>query len=124
MRNEAPQQRGRGEAPRTCASGRARADRAAQFMPFAALRGYYELVRQQQRVREPRHELTDEEAEALSRTVSELRRGQVVRVVHYNRDAYETLTGCIARIDLVSRELMVVKTTIRLDDIRELSIVR
>ena len=93
-------------------------------MPFAALRGYYELVRQQQRVREPRHELTDEEAEALSRTVSQLRRGQVVRVVHYNRDAYETLTGCVARIDLVSRELMVVKTPIRLDDIRELSIVR
>lgn len=124
MRDEAPQQRGRGEPPRTCASGRARADRAAQFMPFAALRGYYELVRQQQRVREPRHELTDEEAEALSRTVSQLRRGQVVRVVHYNRDAYETLTGCVARIDLVSRELMVVKTPIRLDDIRELSIVR
>lgn len=124
MRDEAPRQRGRGEPPRTCASGRARANRAAQFMPFAALRGYYELVRQQQRVREPRHELTDEEAEALSRTVSQLRRGQVVRVVHYNRDAYETLTGCVARIDLVSRELMVVKTPIRLDDIRELSIVR
>lgn len=124
MRDETSRQRGRGEPPRTCASGRARADRAAQFMPFAALRGYYELVRQQQRVREPRHELTDEEAEALSRTVSQLRRGQVVRVVHYNRDAYETLTGCVARIDLVSRELMVVKTPIRLDDIRELSIVR
>ena len=124
MRDEALRQRGRGEPPHTCASGRTRADRAAQFMPFAALRGYYELVRQQQRVREPRHELTDEEAEALSRTVSQLHRGQVVRVVHYNRDAYETLTGCVARIDLVSRELMVVKTPIRLDDIRELSIVR
>lgn len=104
------------------ASGHPRADRAAQFMPFAALRGYYELIRQQQRIPEAKHELTDEEALALSQTVYRVRRGQMVRVVYYDEDAYVTLTGCVSRIDLVERELMVVKTKIALDDIRELEI--
>lgn len=104
------------------ANGHPRADRAAQFMPFAALRGYYELIRQQQRIPEAKHELTDEEALALSQTVYRVRRGQVVRVVYYDEDAYVTLTGCVSRIDLVERELMVVKTKIALDDIRELEI--
>lgn len=104
------------------ANGHPRADRAAQFMPFAALRGYYELIHKQQRVPEARHELTDEEALVLSQTMYRMRRGQMVRVVYYDEDAYVTLTGCVARIDLVERELMVVKTKISLDDIRELEI--
>lgn len=109
--------------PRRTASGHVRADRAAQFMPFAALRGYYELLREQARVPEPRHELTDEEAVALSRTVQCVRRRQIVRVTYYDRDAYVSLTGCVTHIDLAARELVIIKTTISLDDIRELEIV-
>lgn len=110
-------------APTYTAGGQMRADRASQFMPFAALRGYYELIRMQQRVPEPRHELTDEEAIALSRAVQRVHRGQIVRVTHYDQDAYVTSTGCVSRIDLIEREMMVVKTKIKLDDIRELEIV-
>ena len=109
--------------PAATASGRPRADRAAQFMPFAALRGYYELIRRQERVVEPRHELTPEEAEELSQVVAQVRRGDVVRVCFYDNDAYVTRTGCVARIDLIYRELVVVETSIALDDIRSLEIV-
>lgn len=115
--------RASGATPRTTASGHERADRAAQFMPFAALRGYYELLRKQTLVPEPRHELTDEEALALSQVVQRVRRRQIVRVVYYDEDAYVTLTGCVAHIDLAARELVVVKTHIALDDIRDLQIV-
>ena len=118
----APDRPGRHGASPFTASGHPRADRAAQFMPFAALRGYYELIRQQQRVPEAKHELTEEEALALSQTVYRVRRGQMVRAVYYDEDAYVTLTGCVSRIDLAERELMVVKTKIPLDDIRELEI--
>ena len=52
---------------------RPRADRAAQFMPFAALRGYYDLLRTKERVPEPRHELTEEEARELSAVAREVR---------------------------------------------------
>ena len=35
-------------APSRCANGKARAKRAAQFMPFAALTGYFDLIREQE----------------------------------------------------------------------------
>ena len=103
---------------------RSRAERAAQFMPFAALRGYYELLSEQKRVREPRHELTEEEAQSLSRVLASVRRGELVRAVHYDRDAYITTTGCVSRIDLVARELRVIKTVIKLDDLRSLEVLK
>ena len=48
----------------------------------------------------------------------------MVRVVYYDEDAYATLTGCVARVDIAERELMVVKTKIPLDSIRSLEIVQ
>lgn len=105
------------------ASGRPRADRAAQFMPFAALRGYYDLVRAQERVAEPRHELTEERALALSQTFEQIKRGSLVRVTYYDRDAYATVTGCVSNVDEALRTLTVIRTVIALDDIWELAIV-
>lgn len=96
---------------------RRHADRAAQFMPFAALTGYYDLVRERERVTEPRHELTEEEAEQLSRRISGLRRGELVRVTHYTDGAYVMQEGVITRVDLMARELTIVRTRIPFDDI-------
>ena len=96
---------------------RRRADHAAQFMPFAALSGYYDLVRDRERVVEPRHELTEEEAERLSRSIAELRRGDLVRVTHYRDGAYDTREGVVTRVDLAAREVTVVRTRISLDDV-------
>ena len=78
------------------ANGRPRASRASQFMPFAALTGYYELARQQERITKPRHELTDEEALELSRTIIQVKKGDLVRVTYYDWDAYHTVSGVIA----------------------------
>lgn len=91
-------------------------------MPFAALRGYYELLRQEARVPEPRHELTEEEAAALSQVMARVRKRQLVRVRYYDRDAYVEMTGCVSQVDLVARELWVVKTKIPLDAISDLEI--
>lgn len=93
------------------------ADRAAQFMPFAALTGYYDLVRAQERVSEPRHELTEEEAGRISAELSAVRKGQFVRVTHYERDAYVTTEGIVTGMDPVARELTIVRRRIRFDDI-------
>ncbi len=49
-------------APSRCANGKARAKRAAQFMPFAALTGYYDLIREQEWKAEERFKTDTEEA--------------------------------------------------------------
>ncbi len=98
------------------------ADRARQFMPFAALKGYYDMVRARERVAEPRHELTEEEAARLSEQVVRLRKGDMVRVVRYDVDAYVPVTGLVAQVETALRELTVVKTKIPFDDIRSIEV--
>lgn len=78
---------------------------AAQFMPFAALTGFYDVVREQERAREPRHAVTEEHLEQLSRMLSRLGKGDEVRVTFYARDAYETCTGTIRQVDATFRTL-------------------
>lgn len=63
-----PEGRRRAADPNLTANGAVRANRAAQFMPFAALTGYYELVRKQEITVEPKRELTEEKALALSKS--------------------------------------------------------
>lgn len=102
------------------ANGRPRASRAAQFMPFAALTGYYELARRQEHITEERHELTEDEVLALSRTITQIKKGDLVRVTYYDWDAYRTVSGMVARIDTTFRRLQVVQTVIPFDDIRSI----
>lgn len=96
---------------------RPRADRAQQFMPFAALRGYYDLVRERERVAEPRREMTEERALELSRKLERLERRQMASVVHYDGEAYVTARGLVSDIDEAGRTLTVVRERIAFDDI-------
>ena len=93
------------------------ADRAMQFAPFAALKGYYECVRMQERITEPRKELSEDEAEAISNTLNKLQIGTTVKIRYYDIDAYTTIEGVVTELNPPYRRLKVVKTAIPFDDI-------
>ena len=97
--------------------GRRHADRAAQFMPFAALTGYYDLVREKERVREPRRYPGEEDAERISGELMSARRGQLVRVTHYDGEAYVTRAGMVTSVEPELRRLTIARERIRFDDI-------
>ena len=83
-----PEGRRRSADPKLTANGAVRAGRAAQFMPFAALTGYFELVRKQEITVEPKCELTEEKALELSKKLEGLKRGDLVRVTYYDTYGY------------------------------------
>ena len=93
------------------------ADRAMQFAPFAALKGYYECVRMQERITEPKKELSEDEAEALSSTLNKLKVGTTVKIRYYDIDAYTNIEGVVTEVNTPYRRLKVVKTVIPFDDI-------
>lgn len=97
-------------------------DRARQFMPFASLRGYYDQIREQERVREPQRELSEDEAEELSALLSRVKRGMLVTVRYYRVDCYENVTGVVTEFDPVFRKMTLVRTAVRFDDIVSISI--
>lgn len=102
---------------RTRADGGTRADRAQQFMPFAALKGYYDLIRERERTAEPRRELTEERAFELSQRLARLERRKMASVVHYDGEAYVTTRGLVSDVDEAGRSVTVVRTRIHFDDI-------
>lgn len=94
-----------------------KADRARQFMPFSALRGFEEMIRAQTREVTPRKELSEYDAARLSKKMYALQKGDMVRVTYYDRDAYVKLEGIVSDIDIPLRTLRVIKTAIPFDDI-------
>ncbi|MBR1754079.1 YolD-like family protein [bacterium] len=95
-------------------------ERAKQFMPFAALRGYYDLIKQCEKVKEPKKELLDKDAEEISNVLNTLQKGDLVEIKYYNTDAYEEITGMISEIDKNYEVLSIIKTKIKFCDIIKL----
>ena len=95
--------------------------RAKQFMPFAALRGYYDMIQTKNRVVEPKKEIVADEAERLSDKLSQVKKNMMVRVRYYQTDAYVNIEGIVTRIDPEFRYLTIVKTKIPFDDIIDVS---
>lgn len=98
-------------------------DRARQFLPFDALKGFKELVKEVERVKVSKKELTEEDIEKLSKTILSLEKGMMVRVVYFDQDEYLKLEGIVSKIDITNRFIMIVKKRISLDDILEIEVV-
>ena len=98
--------------------GSVRAGRAAQFMPFAALTGYYELVRKQEITVEPKCELTEEKALELSKKLEGLKRGDLVRVTYYDTYGYRSRTGILDEVLPAFKLLKLRDIAINFDDIQ------
>lgn len=92
-------------------------NRARQFMPFAALKGYHELAQERERVSEPKRIMTEERALELSAIISSLSKGDMISVTHYKKDHYTDTCGIVSEIDEVNRFFRVIKTQIPFSDI-------
>lgn len=97
-----------------------RADRAKQFMPFDALKGFREALAEKERIIVPRRELSEEQKEELNRKFWQIRRGDIITVEFFQSGEYIKVTGMVSRIDETSRLLKVVNTSIAFDDISDL----
>ena len=108
-----------------------RADRAAQFSPFAALTGYEAAVKETARLTQGKIELSDEEKESIDHVLqalsAHLPEQPSVIVTYFLPDqkkdggAYVTVTGALKRIDLLERRLILTDgTLIPIDDISQL----
>lgn len=80
------------------ASARDCADRAKQFMPFAALRGFYDLVAEASRPREDKRDLLADRADELDAALHEIQPGDFLTVEHYRGDIYVSTTGKLTAV--------------------------
>lgn len=99
-----------------------REQRAKQFMPFAALKGFDEVLRERERIVVPRAELSEDRREELDRTLRQIGRQDMVTVVYFSEGAYLKITGMVSRCDVTARVLTVVNTRIPMEDIYDIQL--
>lgn len=99
-----------------------REERAKQFMPFAALKGFHDLLREKERIVVPRMELSEERKEELDQKLNQIQKNDIVTVVHFQNGEYVKVKGMVSRIDISSRILKIVNTKIAFEDIGDLEI--
>ncbi len=93
------------------------AERAKQFMPFAALKGYEEALREKEKIVVDKIELSEEAKEELDRQFSQINVKDIITVIYYSENEYLQVTGMVSKIDTSAKVLRVVNTKIAFCDI-------
>lgn len=97
-------------------------DRAKIFMPFDALKGLRQALKEKEKIVAKKVDLSQDDIEKISKTLSQLKKRQMVSVTYYDGEDYTKIVGLVSKIDTISQILTVVQTNIKFEDILEISI--
>lgn len=97
-----------------------REERAKQFMPFAALKGYQNVLREKEKITAPKAEFPEEYAQELDLKLRNIRKRDMVTVVYFHKGEYLEIRGMVSLVDRDSGILKVVNTDIPFEDIYDI----
>lgn len=97
-----------------------RVDRAKQFMPFDALKGFREALAAKERIIVPKRDLSEEQKEELDRKLQQIVLNDIITVEYFADGEYIQVKGMVSRIDENSRVIKVVNTRIPFGDISDI----
>lgn len=97
-----------------------REDRAKQFMPFAALKGYPEALRKKEKIIVPKIEMSPEYQEELNRKLLRVEKNKIVTIIYFEKGEYLKVTGMVSRLDETARLIKIVNTKISFDDLYDI----
>lgn len=98
-------------------------NRARQFLPFDALKGFQEALRIVEQEVEEKKLLSDDFKEVLNKKISNLKIGDNVLIKYYYDIEYIETTGLIRKIDVISHYIYLNHTRILFDDIIEVELI-
>ena len=97
-----------------------RAQRAKQFAPFAALKGFDEALRAKERMIVPKVELTEEKKEEIDMILRTKKKQDYISVIYYNQENYVKASGVISDINVLEQTMKIVDTVISFENIRDI----
>lgn len=95
-------------------------DRARQFLPFDALKGFKEAIKERQKIKVDKIELSEEMAVELSFKLNQVKKGIIIKVVHYDNEEYIETYGIVSEFNDVFNYLTIVKTKILFENILDI----
>ena len=94
--------------------------RAKQFMPFAALKGFEEAVKAQERQREPKIILGEDARQELNFKLQGIQPGDRVQAEYYYESRYVVVSGKVKKIDSLGRRIHLEEIKIPIDDLKDI----
>lgn len=98
-----------------------KADRARQFLPFDALKGYKEAIMSKRKVVLTKKELSEDEAENLSYKFNQIKIGMMIKVIYFENNEYISIEGMISKIDFDNKYIQIVKKKVNINSIVNIS---
>ncbi len=92
-------------------------ERAKQFMPFSALKGLDEALRQKEKVLVEKKELSEEVSEEISYILNDIKKGDFVKVVFFHEGEYLSAEGVVSFFDATEKRMTIVKNDIEFENI-------
>lgn len=99
-----------------------RSDRAKQFMPFDALKGFQEALREKERICVPKRSLSEEERAELDRELARIGKTDMVEAEYFQDGEYVCVRGMVAAVSRQEGWLRIVNTQIACENISRLEI--
>ena len=87
-------------------------DRARQFMPYDALKGFKEEIRKIEKIKVPKKELSPDGVEMLDYKLQQVKKGMMIKVIYFSNNEYLVLEGMVSNIDTVEHRITIVKQSI------------
>ena len=97
-------------------------NRAKQFVPFAAVKGFEEALRRKEKIVVEKIDLSEERKEELDFKLHQINKNDIIKVVYFYKDEYIKIEGMVSRLDIDARVLKVVNTRIPFEDIYDLNV--
>ena len=95
-----------------------RQERAKQFLPFDALKGLQEALREKEIEYEEKKELTEESLSILQDEFNKIEIGSKVRIKYYKNNQYINIIGIVTKIDYIRKKIQINgKENINMSDI-------
>lgn len=100
-----------------------RVDRAKLFVPFDALKGLQEILREKEKEIEERKELSEESLMELQEELNKVEIGNKIFIKYYKNRKYIDITGIVTRINFVKKKIIINgDTIINISDIIQLKL--
>lgn len=83
-----------------------RASRAKQFLPFDALSGFKEALKEKEIKKEAEIELSEDSLQELENKLNELEKGSIIKLTYYKNNRYIETIGIITKIDYLRKKII------------------
>lgn len=83
--------------------------RAKQFLPFDALKGLQEALREKEIEYEEKKELSEETLAELNNKFNQIEKGSFVKIRYYRNGRYSEIKGIVTYIDYIKRKIQIDK---------------